>query len=534
MALLGLGFVSCNELDDYSAETGPQSNLQESLLQMSDVTVSTTTQVINLADYINATTGDETPVSIGIVNVAEGKMPANTILKAQVEFSTEPDFSKKITLDAESLKESNEICVLPGALQDAYYNDLTHNPNTKQVYVRTILYTVTGNEAEAIVGKPGENYFDTHTVTFTPVDKGVSISSAYYIVGTPNGWSNSASAATSIKFEHSDADVYDDPIFTIVIDATYKGEERADTWFSILAGDDVDAFVGGDWNVLYGNTIGNGDESLSGVLTQRSAFGGECNMKMPATDGATKYQITIDALEGTYTIIPLNDNGAVFDTDPILYLTGSNPDYNWGSNKWVPLAPVCNQWSNDAELTAKMEVMSWIVIYLSEGEEFKFAPQAGWGDDFGMSATVTDIDVTGDANTHVFDPSSGDNIKMTKSGWYLLKVTNTPGARKVEFLKPNVYLIGNTSPAGWNTDASGLFTVPTDKSGQFVSPAFVADDEVRMCVNLGEGIDWWRAEFIANNGQIDYRANGGDQGRVRVNKGQKCYLNFTLGTGLYK
>ncbi len=533
MAFLAMGFAACDDGYNFDPEAGPQSNLPESLLKVDDVTVTTTSQVINLADYLNVETEEETPVSFGAVTVRDGAMPANTILKAVVEMSTDADFSKKITLDAESLDGTNEICVMPSTIQDAYYNNLTHNPNTKQVYVRTILYTITNGESEAIVGKPGENYFDTHTVTFTPLNTGVKISNKYYIVGTPNGWSNSATGAVAVPFEHSDADVYDDPIFTVVIDATYDGGNRADTWFSILAGDDVDAFVGGDWSVLYGNNVGNGDESLTGVLTQRSVFGGDCNMKMPAEDGATSYQITIDVLEGTYTVTPLNDNGAIIDTDPILYLTGSNPDYNWGS-KWVPLIPVCNQWSDDAALTAKMEVMSWIIIYLSEGEEFKFAPQAGWGSDFGMSATVTDIDVTGDANTHVFDPSSGDNIKMTKSGWYLLKVTNTEGARKVEFLKPNVYLIGNTSPAGWNTDASGLFTAPTDKGGQFVSPAFIADDEVRMCVSLGEGIDWWRAEFIANGGQIDFRGNGGDQGRVRVKTGQKCYLNFGLGSGLYK
>ena len=55
-----------------------------------------------------------------------------------------------------------------------------------------------------------------------------------------------------------------------------------------------------------------------------------------------------------------------------------------------------------------------------------------------------------------------------------------------------------------------------------------------MCVNLGEGIDWWRAEFIPVGGQISYRGNNGDQGRVIGKAGQKAYINFTLGSGIVK
>ena len=106
-------------------------------------------------------------------------------------------------------------------------------------------------------------------------------------------------------------------------------------------------------------------------------------------------------------------------------------------------------------------------------------------------------------------------------------------------MAPNLYLIGNTSPASWSCEESGLFTVPTERNGQFVSPAFVAEATedgggVRMCVNLGEGIDWWRAEFIPVGGQISYRGNAGDQDRVKGNKGQKAYINFTLGSGIVK
>ena len=85
MALLSTGLVSCNQ--DFETIFSPQTNGQESLLQTSDVSVtSTSASAISIADYIDAD-GMETPIPIGTVSVKEGAMPANTILKAEVEFS---------------------------------------------------------------------------------------------------------------------------------------------------------------------------------------------------------------------------------------------------------------------------------------------------------------------------------------------------------------------------------------------------------------------------------------------------------------
>ena len=113
-----------------------------------------------------------------------------------------------------------------------------------------------------------------------------------------------------------------------MLPAKYNAQnEREDTWFSILPGNDLDAFVGNDWSVLLGNNVSNGCEDLEGSLMTRADFGGDCNI-------------------------------------------------------WVPLVPVCDDGAEAAT------GMSWLMVYLDAGEEFKFAPQAGWGNDFGMSAEV--------------------------------------------------------------------------------------------------------------------------------------------------
>lgn len=221
--------------------------------------------------------------------------------------------------------------------------------------------------------------------------------------------------------------------------------------------------------------------------------------------------------------------GPSFDSDPVLYLTGSI--YNWGgtTDDWVPLVPV---WGN-ADL-------SWIVIYLHEGEEFKFAPQQGWGGDFGMKWDQVSNNIIDNAG---MNPSGDNNIEVGNAGWYLITVYNpaTGGPKTITFDKANVYSIGgSTAPAGWSADPANLFEIPTTESGKFVSPAYTADGEARMAVSItdptsGASIDLWKTEFIVRDGQIQYRGNGGDQNpRVQIKAGQKCYLDFTKGTGSYK
>ncbi len=307
MALLSMGLVACNQ--DFDTEFVPQTNLPESLLQLSDVSVANSTPgTINLADYINEETGIAKAIPIGTVTVKEGAMPANTILKAEVEFSKDADFANSIVLDANSLEGTNEISVSPTLLQEAYFNEITRNPATTDVYVQTVLYTMTGGTSEAIVGKPGENYFAQSAVKFTPLNK-VQISPAYYVIGAAGGWS--ADGARTQKFQHSDADVYEDPIFTIIVDA--GGD---DCWFAI--GDDtaIDAVAAGDWTQLFGTK--GASEDLTGTMDRRYNLGGDHSFHVT---GAKKIRITLDMLEYSYKIEPVNISDAY-------YLIGGPGEWN--------------------------------------------------------------------------------------------------------------------------------------------------------------------------------------------------------------
>ena len=317
MALLCTGLVSCNQ--DFDTIFSPVTNLPESQLQISDVAVTKSTPAtINLADYFDLDAGTTKAIPIGTVTVKEGAMPANTILKAKVEFSKDADFTNSIMLDANSLDGSNEICVNPNLLQDAYFNEITRNPATTDIFIRTVLYTVTDGTSEAIVGKPGENYFAESSAKFTPLNK-VQISPAYYVIGAAGGWS--ADGAHTQKFQHSDADVYEDPIFTIIVDA--GGD---DCWFAI--GDDtaIDAVAAGDWSQLFGTK--GASEDLTGTMDRRYNLGGDHSFHVT---GAKKIRITLDMLEYSYKIEPVNiaEN---------YYLIGGPGEWNAASAMTMPFS----------------------------------------------------------------------------------------------------------------------------------------------------------------------------------------------------
>ncbi len=203
------------------------------------------------------------------------------------------------------------------------------------------------------------------------------------------------------------------------------------------------------------------------------------------------------------------------------YLTGS--EYGWGGT-WKPLTPV----KGTTGKQGKGVPTFWMMAYFKDGEEFKFAPKPAWENDFGAAnATITD-------HAGASPSDAGGNIKIGKAGWYLVVVTNDGEKRTVSFEKPEVYLQGPTI-GNWDCKKENMFTAPTTATGEFVSPAFVATDNVRMCVKLKD-FDWWKSEFIVNKaGDIVYRGDDEkDPEKITVTAGQRCYLNFSTGKGSYK
>ena len=318
----------------------------------------------------------------------------------------------------------------------------------------------------------------------TPIETPAVDPNGYYLLGEVNG--NGWNPEEPVWFAKVADGIYE---------VTVTTENEGENWYKFYGGTDAGNWDGANAHVMGCDT--NGDGSLFNYINWSA------DLQCPIISGKGKWKVRLDVNNWTYTIN---------EVKPDLFLTGSN--YDWGG-KWLQLVPF-----------NKSEEDFWTIIYLHEGEQFKFAPQAGWGDDFGYTGTT----INDEAGANITSSSDG-NLVVGKAGWYLLKVQNG-STKTLTVLQPNVYLMGDAA-GEWNIADSHKFTIPTTEDGVFESPAFAADAELRMCVSV-DGFDWCQSEFMVFDGKIEYRGRGIDQNRVNVKAGQKVTLNFTAGTGEIK
>ena len=143
-------------------------------------------------------------------------------------------------------------------------------------------------------------------VVLTP--KAPFISSAYYLIGNMNNWSDAE--AQNFKFNHSGKDVYEDPVFTITFTA------GADCYWKIIPQSNYDA--GNAWNEGTTGVVGvavDGDSAAEGNLVTEKPQAGKIVE-------AGMYMMTINMMDYTYSIKPLA---------PEYYILGDLP-FGWDVN----------------------------------------------------------------------------------------------------------------------------------------------------------------------------------------------------------
>ena len=151
----------------------------------------------------------------------------------------------------------------------------------------------------------GTSVANKATSTVTVTLKAPKISPNYYVVGGSLDWQQSAINKLQ-KFNHSGADVYDDPVFTIRIKASFDDDgNRTDTWFAIGDDEACESIGNGDWSKLLGTTGGNGNTSYTGYLAPRTELSDDGSICMKADDQAVAYKITLNMMEYSYTIEPI-------------------------------------------------------------------------------------------------------------------------------------------------------------------------------------------------------------------------------------
>ena len=366
MTLL-MSMVSCTE--DFTDWAHPQTNPQEEAVAFGDGKV-TPVGVINLAD-----------VNTETVKVASIEAPSST------NAAYTPTY--KINFDGQSFDIDAEGNMATADLANYIVEKYGKRPTERDIDATLDAWVSNGATA---VKMATSATFQVKAVPVAPV-----IEEGYYLVGdmftteTTNGWTKEAAKA----FNHSDKDVYEDPVFTVSFETT-----KADQYWKIIPKKNIDS--GDIWAAGVVGPKVDGDDSMTGALTNGEAKAGKIAK-------AGKYKLTINMMDYTYTIEEVN-------YDPFIYFIGAT-----------------DGWTNAEQKLALVDDAKGVYtgyLYCADpngwGNQFKFQRVAGsWDNEINSGAFSTfsgaatseggNIGVNAGEGVYYFDVNlSEGTIKATK------------------------------------------------------------------------------------------------------------------------
>lgn len=276
-----MSMVSCTE--DYTDWGNPQSNSQEEAVAFGNGSV-TPVDVINLAD-----------VTTEKIKVASIVAPTSS------DAAYTPNY--KINFDGQSFDIDADGNMAKADLVNYITNKYGKRPKERDIDATLDAWQSNGSTAVKMV--------TSETFQVKAIPEAPFIDNGYYLVGDMfttddvNGWTKGVAKA----FNHSEKDVYDDPIFTVSFETT-----KADQYWKIIPKKNIDAD-----DLWAPGVVGpkvDGDDSMTGALTNGEAKAGKIAK-------AGKYKLTINMMDYSYTIEEVN-------YDPFIYFIGSTD--GWKSN----------------------------------------------------------------------------------------------------------------------------------------------------------------------------------------------------------
>lgn len=326
-----MSMVSCTE--DYTDWGNPQSNPQEEAVSFGDGSV-TPVDVINLAD-----------VKTEKVKVASIVAPTSS------NAAYTPNY--KINFDGQSFDIDADGNMAKADLVNYITNKYGKRPKERDIDATLDAWQSNGSTAVKMV--------TSETFQVKAIPEAPFIDAAYYLVGDMfttddvNGWTKGVAKA----FNHSEKDVYDDPIFTVSFETT-----KADQYWKIIPKKNIDAD-----DLWAPGVVGpkvDGDDSMTGALTNGEAKAGKIAK-------AGKYKLTINMMDYSYTIEEVN-------YDPFIYFIGAT-----------------DGWTNAEQKLALVDDAKGVYtgyVYLADpnaaGFEFKFQrAQGNWDTAIGAGTFVS-------------------------------------------------------------------------------------------------------------------------------------------------
>lgn len=475
MTLL-MSMVSCTE--DYTDWGNPQSNPEEEAVSFGNGSV-TPEGVINLADV----TGDK-------VKVASIVAPTST------KDTYTPSF--KINFDGQSFDIDANGNMAKADLVNYITGKFGKRPTERDLDATLDAWLSNGSTAAKMATSAK---FQVKAIPEAPF-----IDAAYYLVGDLTEWK----LDTNLKFAHSDADVYEDPVFTLMFTTT-KDEQ---CWKIIPQGN-VDA--GNIWAVENApkGVVGieqDGDNAMSGKLLTTNSKGNKAGAGKIAKAGM--YQMTINMMDYTYTIKQIA---------PEYYLVGK-------LQGWSPENKTClmyaetpmvqsytTQWNDDANLKI------WL------GSDF-----GDWNNAYG-SATMAD------ANTPIgnlkVDNNAGAIVCPEPGAFYTFKAdfsTMTYKWTKLENQNPKAFETVSLIGVGgkWN-DGDDIDMTQVTPHNWFIETTLpVGGFKIRANHGWNEGGNWGYTadQKFTSTGKL---FNDGGSGDIKIATAGKYRIFFNDITNEY-
>ena len=362
-----MSMVSCTE--DFTDWGKPQTNPQEDAVTFGNGSVAPV-DVINLAD-----------VKTEKVKVASIVAPTSS------NAAYTPNY--KINFDGQSFDIDADGNMATAELTSYIVDKYGKRPTERDI--DATLDAWVSNGATAVKMATSEK-FQIKAIPEAPV-----IEEGYYLVGDMfttddvNGWTKEVAKA----FNHSDKDVYEDPVFTVSFETT-----KADQYWKIIPKKNIDS--GEIWAAGVVGPKVDGDDSMTGTLTNGDAKAGKIAK-------AGKYKLTINMMDYTYTIEEVK-------YDPFIYFIGATDGWTNAEQK---LALV------DAN-TGTYTGFLYCAAPNNWGNQFKFQRVAGsWDNEINAGAFNTfdgaatnengNIGVNAGEGVYYFDVNlANGTIKATK------------------------------------------------------------------------------------------------------------------------
>lgn len=423
--LLGALTFAATSCEDGPSEVPVQANPQGPVLELAGVTGEQNPEsaVVSLKELADA------GQNITVANFSVAYLPEGYDLEVVSYISKDENFST--SAEVPCALTGNVLTIAPDDLQNAYSSFISKSPAAKDIYIRYAAYAVKYGEEESdtsVLRIGGmDDFIGPFTMNVTPFPSDLVLEQNYYLLGTINGWS----VADAIKFDHSDQDPYDDPIYTIVVEIT---PEQADAgwWWKVVPQSTKDA---GDWVSAPYAQFGpeeNGNEDLSGILmgSQLDANGDLIEPGAGCLVDYGTYLLTLDMVEGTYSF-----SLAV----PHLYVIGEGAGWNW-----------------DSPLVAEMQTTDYVNYYaaalLSSGG-YKFTSEKSWTAAFNLGLGALS-DNPGDWTiAGTLDNGSDSNILPETKGLYWNHV-NLPALTFESYYISTLGIVGDAVPSGWNVSTA--------------------------------------------------------------------------------